>query len=64
MADLVEVSREEVAALVKAAGLSPSPAQFDEIVEAYGYVRAMTARLKSDYGYEAEPAHIFVPERA
>ena len=43
--------------------LAPSPAQFDEIVEAYGYVRAMTARLKSGFDYDAEPAHVFVPER-
>ena len=57
------VSRDEVAVLVKAAGLAPSPAQFDEIVEAYGHVRAMTARLASGYGYDVEPAHVFVPER-
>jgi hypothetical protein len=68
MAERVDVSRDEVAVLVKAAGLAPSPAQFDEIVDAYGYVRAMTARLKSGYGYDAEPAHVFVanvfvPER-
>jgi hypothetical protein len=63
MTDRVDVPRDEVAVLVQAAGLAPSPEQFDEIVEAYGYVRAMTARLKSDYGYEAEPAHVFVPER-
>ena len=63
MTERIDVSRDEVAVLVQAAGLAPSPAQFDEIVEAYGYVRAMTARLKSDYGYEAEPAHVFVPER-
>ena len=63
MTERVDVSRDEVAVLVQAAGLTPSPAQFDEIVEAYGYLRAMTARLKSDYGYEVEPAHVFVPER-
>jgi hypothetical protein len=64
MTDRVDVSPDEVAVLVKAAGLAPTPAQLDEIVEAYGYVRAMTARLKSDYGYEVEPAHVFLPDRA
>jgi hypothetical protein len=63
MVDRVDVSRDEVAVLLRAAGLAPTPEQFDEIVEAYGYVRAMTARLKSDYGYAVEPAHVFVPER-
>ena len=63
MTERVEVPRDEVVMLVKAAGLTPTPAQFEEIVEAYGYVRAMTARLKSDYGYGDEPAHIFMPER-
>jgi hypothetical protein len=63
MTERVDVPRDEVAVLVRAAGLAPSPAQFEEIVEAYGYVRAMTARLTSDYGYEVEPAHVFVPER-
>ena len=63
MTERVDVPRDEGAGLVKAAGLAPSPAQFDEIVEAYGYVRAMTARLKSGFDYDAEPAHVFVPER-
>jgi hypothetical protein len=63
MAERVDVSRDEVAVLVQAAGLTPTPAQLDEIVDAYGYVRAMTARLKAGYGYEVEPAHVFVPER-
>ena len=63
MTDRVNLSRHEVAVLVEAAGLAPSPTQFDEILDAYGYVRAMTARLRSDYGYEVEPAHVFVPER-
>jgi hypothetical protein len=63
MTERVDVPRDEVAVLVKAAGLAPSPAQFDEIVEAYGYVRAMTVRLKSGFDYGAEPAHVFVPER-
>ena len=63
MTERIDVPRDEVEVLVKAAGLAPSPEQFDEIVEAYGYVRAMTARLKSGFGYGSEPAHVFVPER-
>ena len=63
MNDRLDVSRTEVAVLVKAAGLEPSQSQFDEIVEVYGYLRAMTARLQSGFGYGSEPAHVFVPER-
>ena len=63
MNDRLDVSRTEVAVLVKAAGLEPSQSQFEEIVEAYGYLRAMTARLHSGFGYGSEPAHVFVPER-
>ena len=63
MNDRLDVSRTEVAVLVKAAGLEPSQSQFEEIVEAYGYLRAMTTRLQSGFGYGSEPAHVFVPER-
>lgn len=63
MNDRLDVSRTEVAVLVKAAGLEPSQSKFEEIVEAYGYLRAMTARLQSGFSYGSEPAHVFVPER-
>jgi len=63
MQERLDIPSDEVAILLKAAGLAPSKAQFDEIVEAYGYVRAMTARLRSGFGYGSEPAHVFVPER-
>lgn len=57
------VSRDELAVLVKHAGLSPPPSQFEELFNAYQHVKAMTDRLKRDFAFHDEPAHIYCPQR-
>lgn len=57
------VSREEMEVLVKNAGLAPPAWQFDEMFAAYQHVKAMTDRLKRDFGFEDEPAHVYCPQR-
>ena len=56
-----KATTEEIALLVKLARLDPAPAQFDEIVEAYGFIQEMTARLHTHFDFSAEPAHVFTP---
>ncbi|MBT9289691.1 hypothetical protein [Prosthecodimorpha staleyi] len=56
-----KATTEEIALLVKLARLDPAPAQFDEIVEAYGFIQEMTARLHTNFDFSAEPAHVFTP---
>jgi hypothetical protein len=50
-----------VTALLEAAEFNPTPEQKAEILDAYPPVREMLARLKHDYGFGDEPAHVFVP---
>ena len=57
--ETIEVSREELAVLIKNAGLTPTEQQFEEMYEAYGYVGAMLGRLKRDFSFTDEPAHVF-----
>ncbi len=54
-------SAEEIALLVKLARLDPSPSQFAEMVEAYGFIQEMTARLHTNFDFGEEPAHVFTP---
>ncbi|GAC1607135.1 MAG: hypothetical protein NVS3B2_15770 [Ramlibacter sp.] len=53
------VSETELATFLKRAGFSLTPEQLGEYYEAYGYVEAMAARLRSERSHMAEPAHIF-----
>ncbi len=57
------VSREELSVLLKNAGLSPTPSQFEEMFEAYQHVKAMTDRLKRDFTFYDEPAHVYDARR-
>ncbi|MCH8467177.1 MAG: hypothetical protein LAT78_11510 [Roseinatronobacter sp.] len=50
-----------VDALLEIAEFSPTPDQKAEILDAYPHVREMLQRLKHDYGFSDEPAHVFVP---
>jgi hypothetical protein len=56
-----KTDRDALAALLANARLNPGPEQFEEIAEAFEYVKAMTARLHSGFPFEAEPAHVFTP---
>ena len=56
-------SQDEIVRLARQAGLELAPAYLDELVEAYGHVRAMIARLPAGRPYGDEPAHIFVPQK-
>jgi hypothetical protein len=54
-------SPETVAILARNAGLSLSPEHLAELVDAYGYIERMLARLHRNRARADEPAHIFVP---
>jgi hypothetical protein len=53
---------EDVQVLAAHAGLSLSPAHFAELLDAYGHVQKMLARIRSDRPYADEPAHVFIAE--
>jgi copper homeostasis protein CutC len=53
--------RAEVTALLAAADFAPSPSQFEEIVDAWPNVKAMLGRVRRDFAFSDEPAHVFVP---
>ena len=57
------VTRETLTVLLAHAGLSPAPAQFEEILAAAQHVKAMTDRLKRDFTFADEPAHSFSAAR-
>jgi hypothetical protein len=56
-----KADREALAVLLANARLNPGPEQFEEIADAFVYVKAMTARLHAGFPFEAEPAHVFTP---
>jgi hypothetical protein len=56
-------TREEIAVLARRAGLDLKPEHFDQLVEAYGHVEQMLARLRGARTYADEPAHVFVPTK-
>jgi hypothetical protein len=58
-----EPTRDEILLLAKHAGLDLPPAYFDQLVEAYGHVRRMVARLPRDRPKGDEPAHVFTPTK-
>jgi hypothetical protein len=54
-------TRGEVAVLMRNAGLSSDPKRFEETFDAYQHVMAMVNRLKSDFSFADEPAHVYLP---
>lgn len=56
-------SQDEIVRLARQAGLNLPQAYLDELVEAYGHVRAMVARLPAGRPRSDEPAHTFVPRQ-
>ena len=56
-------AREEIAILARRAGLNLSAEHFEQLVEAYGHVEQMLARLRGARRYADEPAHVFAPTR-
>ena len=57
------VSRDDILRMAHLAGLDLPAAYQDELVGAYGYVRAMLAQLPADRPRSDEPAHVFDPTR-
>jgi len=55
------LSREEIVLLARHAGLDLPDTYLDELVDAYGRVRAMVARLPQSRPRGDEPAHVFSP---
>jgi hypothetical protein len=52
---------EDIQTLAAHAGLPLSPTHLAELVDAYGYIAPMLARIRRDRPYADEPAHVFVP---
>lgn len=55
------ITREDIAAMAKAANLDLSPALFDELVEAYRLIEPSLQRLRRSRDRGDEPAHIYDP---
>jgi hypothetical protein len=55
-----DVTRDEILLLARHAGLDLPAAYQDELVEVFGHVRAMVARLPAPRARQDEPAHVFV----
>lgn len=55
------VTREDIAAIARVAGLDLSPALFDELVEAYRLIEPSLQRLRRNRDRGDEPAHIYDP---
>ena len=56
-------SQDEIVHLARQAGLDLPAAYLQELVEAYGHVRAMVERLPAGRPHGDEPAHLFVPQK-
>jgi hypothetical protein len=54
------IDREELAILAKNAGLNLPEEYFPDLVDAYGHVHEMLARLHRGRKRGDEPAHVFV----
>jgi hypothetical protein len=52
-------SEAEMGAFLARAGIQLTPEQIAEYAEAYGYIVEMSARIRGERSYMAEPAHIF-----
>jgi hypothetical protein len=57
------LTRDEIAAVARSAGLSLRPEHFEDLVQAYGHLHAMLQRLPREHAYGAEPAHVFDPRK-
>lgn len=57
------ISADHFALLVEQAGLTLTPAQFEELRQAYRLVERMKRNVRRPREREAEPAHIFVEPR-
>ena len=57
------MSRDEIVSLAKYAGLHLPPEYFDELVDAFGHVQRMVARLPAKRPHADEPAHVFNPAK-
>jgi hypothetical protein len=54
-------SPETIAILARHAGMNLSPAHLADLVDAYGYIERMLARLHRSRPASDEPAHVFAP---
>jgi hypothetical protein len=54
-------SREDLADMVKRAGLQLSLEHFDQLCDSWTNVEKMVARIPSDWSRDDEPAHTFSP---
>jgi hypothetical protein len=54
------VRPEDISVLAAHAGLALSPAHLAELVDAYGYIAPMLARIRRHRPATDEPAHVFV----
>ena len=54
-------SDDEIILMARQAGLDLPADYRAELIEAYGHVRRMIARLSAPRPYGDEPAHVFVP---
>ncbi|MXQ14463.1 hypothetical protein [Microvirga makkahensis] len=59
---LEPIDREELVILAKNAGLNLPEEYFPDLVDAYGHVQEMLARLHRGRARGDEPAHVFVPK--
>lgn len=55
------ITREDIAAIARVAGLDLSPALFDELVEAYRLIEPSLQRLRRGRNRGDEPAHVYDP---
>ncbi|MFO1084950.1 MAG: hypothetical protein U1E21_10320 [Reyranellaceae bacterium] len=55
------ITDDDIVRLARQAGLDLPAAHLPELIEAYGHVRRMVARLPSGRPHGDEPAHVFVP---
>jgi hypothetical protein len=54
---------DEEIALLRHAGLDLPPEYLPELIDAYGHVRLMVARISAARPRGDEPAHVFVPTK-
>lgn len=55
------ITDDDIVCLARQAGLDLPAAYLAELIEAYGHVRQMVARLPGGRPHGDEPAHVFVP---
>lgn len=55
------ITDDDIIRLARQAGLDLPAAYLPELIEAYGHVRQMVARLPNGRPHGDEPAHVFVP---